>query len=44
MDIIYFESTKAIQWNTLMGEIKKDLEGFVEDGGWEPVLGDEDEE
>ncbi|KRW98162.1 Peptidase M24, structural domain [Pseudocohnilembus persalinus] len=44
MEIIFFESTRAIAWTTIMGEIKKDIEGFVEDGGWEPVLEDEDGE
>lgn len=44
MDIIFFESTRALVWTTILGEIKKDIEGFVEDGGWDPVLDESDNE
>lgn len=44
MELVFFESTRAIAWPTILGEIKKDIEGFVEDGGWEPVLEDSEDE
>jgi len=44
MDIIFFESTKNFAWVNILGEIKKDLKGFLEDGGWNVILGDSDSE
>ena len=34
MDLIYFETTRNLSWPAVLSEIKKDIKGFVEDGGW----------
>lgn len=44
MELLFFDSTRTIAWPTILGEIKKNIEGFVEDGGWEPLLADDDDE
>lgn len=44
MDIIFFETTKNFAWGNIMAQIRKDIAGFVEDGGWNIILGDDDED
>jgi nucleosome binding factor SPN SPT16 subunit len=44
MDIIFFESTKNFVWNNILGTIRKDIRAFVEDGGWNIILGESDDE
>lgn len=31
-------------WKNVLATIQKDIQGFVEDGGWGTVLGESDEE
>lgn len=34
MDILFSEGPQNMNWANVMGEIKTDLELFVNDGGW----------
>jgi nucleosome binding factor SPN SPT16 subunit len=34
INILYSESANALRWANVLKEITKDIEGFIEDGGW----------
>lgn len=34
LGIIYSESVVAMNWATVLQQIRKDFEAFLEDGGW----------
>lgn len=34
MDVLYSETKINMDWNEVLREIKGNLQGFVEDGGW----------
>jgi len=44
MDIVFFESTKNIAWGNILSTIRKDIRSFVEDGGWDVMFIDSDDE
>lgn len=44
MDILYSEGTLNLNWGMVMNQIKQDVEGFVEDGGWAVILFDEEQD
>lgn len=44
MEILFFDCTKPLNWPTILGEIKKDIAGFIEDGGWKNVMEESDDE
>lgn len=44
MDILFFDCTKPLSWPVILGEIKRDIEGFIEDGGWKNVLDESESE
>jgi len=43
IDIKYYEGPATLNWNKILGHIQKNMSDFVEDGGWDSVLGIEDE-
>lgn len=43
-NILYFESTKSFQWGNILKTIRSDIASFVEDGGWDIILGDSEGE
>ncbi|EGR30454.1 metallopeptidase family m24, putative [Ichthyophthirius multifiliis] len=43
-DILYFESTKNFALVNILKTIRADIQGFVEDGGWNILLGESDNE
>ncbi len=44
MELIYFESSRNFNWSNILTTIKKDMRGFIEDGGWNIILGDSEDE
>lgn len=44
MNILFFEVGQNLVWKNVLATIQKDIQGFVEDGGWGTVLGESDEE
>jgi nucleosome binding factor SPN SPT16 subunit len=42
MDILYSEGTLNLNWAMVMNQIKQDVEGFVDDGGWAVILFDDE--
>lgn len=43
-NIMYFESTKSFSWGNILKTIRQDIPAFVEDGGWNIILGESDDE
>lgn len=43
-NILYFESTKSFQWSNILKTIRQDITSFVQDGGWDIILGDSEDE
>ena len=41
MGILYTETNKNLAWDVVIGQIKEDFEGFVQDGGWSFLQDDE---
>ena len=39
---MFFSGPQALLWTNVLNVVRKDLEGFVESGGWSGILGDED--
>ena len=33
-DVFYTEGPSSLQWNNILSEIRRDIEGFIENGGW----------
>lgn len=44
MNILFFEVGQNLVWKNVLATIQKDIQGFVEDGGWGTVLGESDDE
>lgn len=44
MNILFFEVVQNLVWKNVLATIQKDIQGFIEDGGWATVLGDSDGE
>jgi nucleosome binding factor SPN SPT16 subunit len=42
-DIVYSESLNPLNWGNVMKEITKDLQGFIDEGGWDFLQESEDE-
>nr|pir 138K protein - Tetrahymena thermophila [Tetrahymena thermophila]AAS65456.1 p138 [Tetrahymena thermophila] len=43
-NILYFESTKSFSWANILKTIRQDIGGFIEDGGWNIILGEDEGE
>ncbi|CAG9332559.1 unnamed protein product [Blepharisma stoltei] len=43
IDIVYSESINPLNWGNVMKEISRDLQGFIEEGGWNFLQESEDE-
>lgn len=43
IDIVYSESLNPLNWGNVMKEITRDLQGFIEEGGWDFLQESEDE-
>lgn len=43
-NLLYFESTKSFSWANILRTIRQDVTAFVEDGGWNIILGESDGE
>lgn len=43
MNIIFFESTRNFMWSNILKTINESVRGFIEDGGWNILLGDDDD-
>lgn len=43
-DIKYYETNQNMLWKNVMKMVQKDIPGFLEDGGWATVLGDDEGE
>jgi nucleosome binding factor SPN SPT16 subunit len=41
---MYAEGPLNLNWTMVMNQIKQDIEGFIEDGGWTTILYDESSE
>jgi nucleosome binding factor SPN SPT16 subunit len=43
MDILFSETNKNLAWEVVLNQIKEDIDGFVQDGGWAFLQDDEEQ-
>lgn len=43
-NIVYFVGPMNLQWPRILKEIRADVKGFIELGGWEQILGENEDE